>query len=74
MYLRRFIINIITYWQNYVSKGKDLCPREPGYNCSAFGKWAVTNYGAFIGGLLTVYRVMHCRRDYGPEGCCGKKQ
>lgn len=57
--VKRLLIRSIQFYQKYVSPVKlTKCPYFP--SCSRYGIEAIEKYGAFKGGVLTVWRILRC--------------
>lgn len=57
--MKKIIIFSIKFYQKYISPMKRTkCPYIP--SCSQYGLEAVQKYGAFKGGILTVWRILRC--------------
>ncbi|MCI9546951.1 MAG: membrane protein insertion efficiency factor YidD [Lachnospiraceae bacterium] len=57
--MKRLLIRSIQFYQKYVSPVKlTKCPYFP--SCSRYGIEAIEKYGAFKGGVLTVWRILRC--------------
>jgi putative membrane protein insertion efficiency factor len=57
--MKKIFIAIIKFYRNYISPLKSTkCPYIP--SCSQYGIEAIEKYGAFKGGLLTVWRILRC--------------
>ncbi|MDY6280498.1 MAG: membrane protein insertion efficiency factor YidD [Roseburia faecis] len=56
---RKILIQMIKFYQKYLSPLKTTkCPYIP--TCSNYGLQAIEKYGAFKGGLLTIWRILRC--------------
>jgi putative membrane protein insertion efficiency factor len=56
---RKILIQMIKFYQKYLSPLKTTkCPYIP--TCSNSGLQAIEKYGAFKGGLLTIWRILRC--------------
>ncbi len=56
---RKILIQMIRFYQKYLSPLKTTkCPYIP--TCSNYGLQAIEKYGAFKGGLLTIWRILRC--------------
>ena len=57
--MKKLLIYMIQFYRRYLSPMKSTkCPYIP--TCSEYGFEAVSKYGAFKGGLLTVWRILRC--------------
>ena len=57
--MKKLLIYMIQFYRRYLSPMKSTkCPYIP--TCSEYGLEAVSKYGAFKGGLLTVWRILRC--------------
>lgn len=57
--MKRLLIGLIRWYQTYVSPGKPPCCRfEP--TCSQYAIQAITEWGAFRGTALAIWRVLRC--------------
>jgi len=58
--LKKIFIGLIKFYKKYLSglKGTPTCKFIP--TCSDYGIEAIEKYGAFKGGLLTVWRILRC--------------
>ena len=57
--MKKILITMIRFYQRYVSPLKSTkCPYYP--SCSNYGLEAVEKYGAFKGGILTLWRIIRC--------------
>ncbi len=58
--MKRIFIGLIKFYRNYISglKPYDTCKFIP--TCSEYGIEAIEKYGAFKGGLLTIWRILRC--------------
>lgn len=58
--MKKVLIGLIKFYRNYLSglKGVPTCKYIP--TCSEYGMEAIEKYGAFKGGLLTVWRILRC--------------
>ena len=57
--MKKILIYIIKFYRKYLSPLKyTKCPYIP--TCSEYGLEAVTKYGAFKGGFLTLWRIIRC--------------
>ena len=57
--MKKLLIYMIQFYRRYLSTMKSTkCPYIP--TCSEYGLEAVSKYGAFKGGLLTVWRILRC--------------
>ncbi|MBQ9444638.1 MAG: membrane protein insertion efficiency factor YidD [Lachnospiraceae bacterium] len=57
--MKKTVIHIIKLYQRYLSPIKGTkCPYYP--SCSEYGIEAVERYGAFFGGILSLYRIIRC--------------
>lgn len=56
---KKILIQMIKFYQKYLSPLKTTkCPYIP--TCSNYGLQAIEKYGAFKGGLLTIWRILRC--------------
>lgn len=57
--MKKILITMIRFYQKYLSPLKSTkCPYEP--SCSNYGLEAIKKYGAFKGGILTLWRIIRC--------------
>ena len=58
--MKKIFIGLIKFYKKYISglKGSPTCKYIP--TCSEYGLEAIEKYGAFKGGLLTVWRILRC--------------
>jgi putative membrane protein insertion efficiency factor len=58
--LKKILIGLIKFYRKYLSGVKPVptCKYIP--TCSEYGIEAIEKYGAFKGGLLTVWRILRC--------------
>ena len=58
--MKRLFIALIKFYRTYLSglKTTSTCKYIP--TCSEYGLQAIEKYGAFKGGLLTVWRILRC--------------
>lgn len=58
--LKKILLGLIRFYQKYISgmKAAPTCKYYP--TCSEYGIQAIEKYGAFKGGLLTIWRVLRC--------------
>lgn len=57
--MKKIFITAIKFYRKYISPMKSTkCPYTP--TCSQYGLEAIEKYGAFKGGLLTVWRILRC--------------
>lgn len=58
--MKKVLINIINFYQKYISKlkGKPCCIFIP--TCSQYAKEAIIKHGAFKGSMLSIYRILRC--------------
>lgn len=58
--MKKLLIGLIKFYREYVSglKATPTCKYIP--TCSEYGIEAIEKYGAFKGGLLTVWRILRC--------------
>ena len=57
--MRTFFIYLIKFYRKNISPLKSTkCPYIP--TCSEYGLEAITKYGAFKGGFLTLWRIIRC--------------
>ena len=58
--MKKILIAIIKFYRKYLSglKTTTRCIYVP--TCSQYGIEAIEKYGAFKGGLLTVWRILRC--------------
>ena len=57
--MKRLFIFLIKLYRKYLSPLKTTkCPYIP--TCSQYGLEAIEKYGAFKGGLLTLWRIIRC--------------
>ena len=58
--LKKIFIGLIKFYRNYISglKPYSTCKFTP--TCSEYGIEAIEKYGAFKGGLLTLWRILRC--------------
>ena len=58
--MKKILIKLIQFYQTYLSglKGASTCKYIP--TCSQYGIEAIEKYGAFKGGILTVWRILRC--------------
>ncbi len=56
---KKSLLGIIVFYRKYLSPLKSTkCPYFP--SCSQYGLEAVQRYGAFKGGLLSIWRILRC--------------
>ena len=58
--MKRIFIGLIKFYRKYISgiKSHPTCKFTP--TCSEYGIEAIEKYGAFKGGLLTLWRILRC--------------
>lgn len=57
--MKTVFIYLIKFYRKYISPLKSTkCPYIP--TCSEYGLEAVSKYGAFKGGFLTLWRILRC--------------
>ena len=57
--MKKILITMIRFYQKYLSPLKTTkCPYQP--TCSNYGLEAIQKYGAFKGGILTLWRIIRC--------------
>ena len=58
--MKKILIGIIHFYRKYLSglKRTPSCKFIP--TCSEYGIEAISKYGAFKGGLLTIWRILRC--------------
>jgi len=58
--LKKILIGLIKFYRKYLSGVKPVptCKYIP--TCSEYGIEAIEKYGAFKGGLLTIWRILRC--------------
>lgn len=58
--MKKIFIGLIKFYRKYLSglKTAGCCKYFP--TCSQYGLEAIEKYGAFKGGLLTVWRILRC--------------
>ena len=58
--MKKIFIGLIKFYRNYISglKSYPTCKFTP--TCSEYGIEAIEKYGAFKGGLLTLWRILRC--------------
>lgn len=57
--MKKILITMIRFYQKYLSPLKTTkCPYQP--SCSNYGLEAIKKYGAFKGGILTLWRIIRC--------------
>ena len=58
--MKKVLIGLIKFYRKYISgmKSTPTCKYIP--TCSEYGLQAIEKYGAFKGGLLTVWRILRC--------------
>lgn len=57
--MKRIFIALIRFYQKYISSRTQPCCRfYP--TCSQYGIQAIDRFGAFKGGLMTVWRILRC--------------
>lgn len=57
--MKKVLLQIIRFYQRYISPMKTTkCPYYP--TCSCYGREAIEMHGAWIGGLLAVWRILRC--------------
>ena len=58
--MKKVFIGLIKFYRKYVSglKAAPTCKYIP--TCSEYGIQAIEKYGAFKGGLLTLWRILRC--------------
>ncbi|SDB89810.1 hypothetical protein SAMN05421734_102294 [Pelagirhabdus alkalitolerans] len=58
--LKKLLLSIISGYQRYISPMKQpSCRFQP--TCSTYGKEAITRFGAFKGGWMTIIRILKCQ-------------
>ncbi len=58
--MKKVLLGLIRFYQKYISgmKATPTCKYYP--TCSEYGIQAIEKYGAFKGGLLTIWRILRC--------------
>ena len=58
--MKKVFIKLILFYQKYLSglKMGGCCKFIP--TCSQYGLEAIQKYGAFKGGLMTIWRILRC--------------
>ena len=58
--MKKVLIGLIKFYKKYISgmKSAPTCKYIP--TCAEYGLQAIEKYGAFKGGLLTVWRILRC--------------
>lgn len=58
--MKKVLIDFIKFYRKYISamKPAPTCKYIP--TCSEYGIQAIEKYGAFKGGLLTIWRILRC--------------
>ena len=58
--MKKIFIGLIKFYRKYISgmKSHPTCKFTP--TCSEYGLEAIEKYGAFKGGLLTLWRILRC--------------
>ena len=57
--MKTVFIYLIKFYRKYLSPLKSTnCPYIP--TCSEYGLEAISKYGAFKGGFLTLWRILRC--------------
>lgn len=58
--MKKIFIGLIKFYRKYISgmKSHPTCKFTP--TCSEYGIQAIEKYGAFKGGLLTLWRILRC--------------
>lgn len=57
--MKRILIKLIRLYQKYISPcTRSHCIYTP--TCSQYGIEAITKYGAFKGGFMTLWRIIRC--------------
>ena len=58
--MKTLFIKLILFYQNHLSglKMGGTCKYIP--TCSQYGLEAIQKYGAFKGGLMTIWRILRC--------------
>ena len=58
--MKKILIGLIKFYRKYLSGVKPVptCKYIP--TCSEYGIEAIEKYGAFKGGLLTIWRILRC--------------
>ena len=58
--MKRIFIGLIQFYRKYISgiKPEPTCKYIP--TCSEYAIQAIEKYGAFKGGLLSVWRILRC--------------
>lgn len=57
--MKTVFIYLIKFYRKYISPLKSTkCPYIP--TCSEYGLEAISKYGAFKGGFLTLWRILRC--------------
>lgn len=57
--MKKIFLDLIKLYRKYISPLKHTkCPYFP--SCSQYGLEAIEKYGAFKGGLLTIWRLLRC--------------
>lgn len=57
--MKTVFIYLIKFYRKYLSPLKSTkCPYTP--TCSEYGLEAISKYGAFKGGFLTLWRILRC--------------
>ena len=58
--MKKIFIGLIKFYRKYISgiKSHPTCKFTP--TCSEYGIQAIEKYGAFKGGILTLWRILRC--------------
>ena len=57
--MKKTFVSIIKFYRKYLSPLKTTkCPYFP--SCSQYGLEAVEQYGALVGGMLAIWRILRC--------------
>ena len=57
--MKKIFVSIIKFYRKYLSPLKTTkCPYFP--SCSQYGLEAVEQYGALVGGMLAIWRILRC--------------
>lgn len=58
--MKKILIRFIRFYQSNISPHKHFgqCIYHP--TCSEYGIEAITKYGAFKGGMMTLFRILRC--------------
>ena len=57
--MKRLLLALIRFYQRYISPARPPCCRFIP-TCSNYGLEAIERFGAFKGGMLTLFRILRC--------------